>query len=171
VAATDKNLESSRSHSVFTMHLVGRNPARGRTAELVGSLSLCDLAGSERLKTSHAQDERLKETQAINTSLSALSTVFTSLAQKAAHVPFRNSALTHLLSPCLSGDGKTFMIVNLSADHCDAAESLCSLRFAQTVNRTELGRAKKNVREGAAAPPPPPPAGKDASRARVNSMQ
>jgi kinesin family protein C1 len=163
VGHTDKNHESARSHSVFTLHLVGRNTRVGgggaKTGELVGSLSLCDLAGSERLQTSHAQDERLKETQAINTSLSALSTVFTALSQKQAHVPFRNSALTHLLSPCLSGEGKTLMIVNLSADHCDASETLCSLRFAQTVNKTETGRAKKNVREVAPQ-----------QRGRVNSM-
>ena len=151
VAMTDKNAESSRSHSIFTIHLVGRNIEKPG-AELVGSLSLCDLAGSERLKSSKAAGERLKETQAINTSLSALATVFSSIAQKSPHIPFRNSTLTHLLMPCLSGDGKTLMIVNLSSDHDDAQESLCSLRFAQQVNKTELGQAKKNVRGVTAAP-------------------
>lgn len=147
VAATDKNQESSRSHSIFTINLIGRNHEKSNNAELVGSLSLCDLAGSERLKVSGATGDRMKETQAINTSLSALATVFQSLATKAGHIPFRNSLLTDLLSPCLSGEGKTLMIVNLSSDHDDAQETLCSLRFAQQVNKTELGKAKRNIKE------------------------
>jgi hypothetical protein len=40
-------------------------PAESKT-KLVGSLNLCDLAGSERLSRSQATGDRLKETQAIN---------------------------------------------------------------------------------------------------------
>lgn len=42
---------------------------------LVGVLNLVDLAGSERLSQSGATGDRLKETQAINKSLSALGDV------------------------------------------------------------------------------------------------
>merc|ERR1712232_1504042 len=101
--------------------------------------------GSERLSKSGAQGERLKETQAINKSLSALADVFSALQKKSNHIPYRNSKLTQLLRPCFAGEGKTMMIVNLSSDKNDAAESLCSLRFAKHVNQTELGRAKKNI--------------------------
>jgi kinesin family protein C1 len=47
-----------------------------------GSLALVDLAGSERLSRSGATGDRLKETQAINKSLSALADVFAAIANK-----------------------------------------------------------------------------------------
>jgi Kinesin motor domain len=43
-----------------------------RSAVAAGALNLIDLAGSERLSRSLAQGDRLKETQNINKSLSAL---------------------------------------------------------------------------------------------------
>ena len=64
---------------------------------LQGSLHLVDLAGSERLAKSNATGERLKETCNINKSLSCLGGVFTAIAKKQQHVPFRDSKLTFLL--------------------------------------------------------------------------
>ena len=106
---------------------------------------MCDLAGSERLSKSNATGDRLKETRAINKSLSALADVFAALSSKSSHTPFRNSKLTYLLQPCFTSSGKSMMIVNLSANEDDAPETLCSLRFAKTVNQTELGQAKKHI--------------------------
>lgn len=87
VGSTDMNARSSRSHSVFTLHLRARN-AETR-AQLAGKLNLCDLAGSERLSRSNATGDRLKETQAINKSLSALTDVFVAISNKQQHVPYR----------------------------------------------------------------------------------
>jgi kinesin family protein C1 len=130
------------------LQLRGINEESGTTVQ--GALNLCDLAGSERLDGSGAaiDAQRLKETQAINKSLSCLGDVFTSLANGSKHVPFRNSKLTYLLQDCLSRDGKALMFVNLSPTLDSSNESLCSLRFAQRVNQVELGKATKKVQYG-----------------------
>lgn len=54
-------------------------------------IHLVDLAGSERLSSSQSTGDRLKETQNINKSLSALGDVIFAMGNKEAHVPFRNS--------------------------------------------------------------------------------
>eukprot|EP00904_Undaria_pinnatifida_P003873 jgi/Undpi1/13487/HiC_scaffold_8.g03146.m1 len=145
VGRTDMNEQSSRSHSVFTLYLKAVNQMQ--RSSLKGTLHLVDLAGSERLSRSNATGDRLKETVAINKSLSSLTDVFVSISNKSSHIPFRNSKLTYLLQPALSGDGKTLMMVNLSPTDQSYHESLCSLRFASQVNQCELGRPKRNLRD------------------------
>jgi hypothetical protein len=145
VASTSMNASSSRSHSVFTLHVRGEHAGKGIAVS--GALNLVDLAGSERLDRSGAEGDRKKETAAINKSLSCLADVFTALSKKTPHVPFRNSKLTHLLAPCFKGDGKTLMLVNLSPTLASAFESGCSLRFAAQVSQVELGQPKKRVVE------------------------
>ena len=148
VATTKTNTQSSRSHSVFMLQLCGINEESDTIVQ--GALNLCDLAGSERLDSSGAvmDTQRLKETKAINKSLSCLGDVFESLANGYKHVPFRNSKLTYLLEDCLSGDGKALMFVNLSPTLDSRNKSLCSLRFAQRVKQVELGKATKHVQYG-----------------------
>jgi len=143
VEATQMNAHSSRSHAIFMLYISGEHASSSTKIE--GVLNLVDLAGSERVSRSGASGERLKEACAINKSLSSLGDVFAALASKAKHVPYRNSKLTYLLAPCLGGDGKTLMFVNVSPDEDSSEETSCSLRFAEKVNACELGRSSRKV--------------------------
>lgn len=140
VAATKANERSSRSHSVFILKLVGENSATGERCE--GTLNLVDLAGSERLNHSGAEGDRMKETQNINKSLSCLGDVIEALGRGSAHIPYRNSKLTHLLQYSLGGNSKTLMFVMVSPLEAHLKETLTSLRFATKVHNTHIGTAK-----------------------------
>ncbi|EGC35154.1 hypothetical protein DICPUDRAFT_152568 [Dictyostelium purpureum] len=144
VAKTLCNERSSRSHTVFQLKLMGYNEKSGERTQ--GLLNLIDLAGSERVSKSGVTGDRLKETQAINKSLSSLSDVISALANKEQHIPYRNSKLTYLLQNSIGGNSKTLMFVNISPEPKDLQESISSLRFAAKVNSCELGQAKKHTK-------------------------
>lgn len=143
VGKTAINEQSSRSHCVFTLRISGFN--QGIDQQVSGVLNLIDLAGSERLSRTGSVGDRLKETQAINRSLASLGDVILAIANRDQHIPYRNSKLTYLLQPCLGGDAKTLMFVNVSPDTRSANESLCSLRFAAKVNACDIGVPRRNT--------------------------
>lgn len=107
VARTALNIESSRSHTVFTVqvkrklrHPLGRGrggagsddgsgspPATGDDGSariLTAKLTFVDLAGSERTSRTRAEGVGLEEAKSINRSLSALGNVVSALAERSA---------------------------------------------------------------------------------------
>lgn len=102
--------------------------------ELKSTLSLCDLAGLERAATSL---ERRKEGSFINKSLLALSNVINKLSSSALeHIPYRDSKLTRLLQPALSGSSLVLILCTIhmggnqqNSQQC-VAETYKTLRFA-----------------------------------------
>lgn len=83
VAATNMNLESSRSHAVFTALI--RTEVTHKNNKKVTRKSrfhVVDLAGSERVKDTGADGQRLQELCKINQSLSNLGKVIFELAEK-----------------------------------------------------------------------------------------
>jgi kinesin family protein 3/17 len=132
VAETQLNTDSSRSHSVFAIHLI--NHLTGKSSRLY----VVDLAGSERGKRTGATGGRLKESSMINTSLMHLMHCIETLRWNQQHpsavprlVPFRQTKLTRLFQELLVGEGsgRTVMIVNASAAAADYDETLTTLRY------------------------------------------
>jgi hypothetical protein len=95
MASTSLNDSSSRGHTIVSLTVSGELDGMRRR----GALHLVDLAGSERIEKSGVGGDaaRLKESVSVNKSLTFLGSVFSALADKASHVPYRNSKLTHML--------------------------------------------------------------------------
>ncbi|KAK0601864.1 hypothetical protein LWI29_028164 [Acer saccharum] len=143
VGSTNANELSSRSHCLLRVTVKGENLINGQKTR--SHLWLVDLAGSERVGKIEVEGERLKESQFINKSLSALGDVISALATKSGHIPYRNSKLTHMLQSSLGGDCKTLMFVQISPSSADLGETICSLNFASRVRGIESGPARKQA--------------------------
>jgi hypothetical protein len=150
VAETNMNAVSSRSHSVFTLTIVQND----RFVDMLGNtqlgikkrskLHLIDLAGSERIESTGATGQRLKEGAAINQSLSCLGNVINALSTQAKFVPYRDSKLTYLLSDSLGGNSLTLMIACVTPIAGAYEESIGTLRFAERAKKI-INNAQVNV--------------------------
>ncbi|KAK9092153.1 hypothetical protein Syun_027064 [Stephania yunnanensis] len=135
VRKNQMNEKPPKSHFIFTLRISGVNESTEQ--QLQGVLNLVDLASTDPPSNGSGGDQ-LRETQVSDKNLSSLTDVISALAKKEDYIPFKNSKLTHLLQPCLAGDSKTLMFVNISPDLSSVDESLCSLRFAAKVNACEI---------------------------------
>eukprot|EP00164_Ancoracysta_twista_P003184 GFYU01004247.1.p1 GENE.GFYU01004247.1~~GFYU01004247.1.p1 ORF type:complete len:922 (-),score=245.94 GFYU01004247.1:185-2950(-) len=128
VAATNMNVISSRSHSIFTITIVQKLQDQ---STVVSKLNLVDLAGSEKTSKSGTDGKLLSEATKINLSLSALGKCIRCLNENKPHIPYRDSKLTWLLRDSLGGNTKTTLLAACSPHPYNAEETLSTLRFAQ----------------------------------------
>ncbi|EGG08420.1 uncharacterized protein MELLADRAFT_47708, partial [Melampsora larici-populina 98AG31] len=148
VHGTEANAVSSRSHAVLSVD-VRRKP---RTASLsdswsVATLSVIDLAGSERASVTKNKGDRLLEGANINKSLLALGNCINALCDpkgRGGHVPYRNSKLTRLLKHSLGGNCRTLMIVCVAPTSAHYDETHNALQYANRAKEIKT-KATRNV--------------------------
>ncbi|KAG8200752.1 hypothetical protein JTE90_022353 [Oedothorax gibbosus] len=157
-ASTKMNVQSSRSHAIFTLHIKQQRLLQIESPDgalesvedfdtLTSKLHFVDLAGSERLKRTGATGERAREGISINCGLLALGNVISALGdkqRKATHVPYRDSKLTRLLQDSLGGNSQTLMIACVSPSDRDFMETLNTLKYA---NRAKNIRNKISINQ------------------------
>lgn len=150
MSPTEANATSSRSHAVLQINLSQKD----RNADInephtMATLSIIDLAGSERASATKNRGERLTEGANINKSLLALGSCINALCdpRKKNHIPYRNSKLTRLLKFSLGGNCKTVMIVCVSPSSQHFDETQNTLRYANRAKniQTKVTRNVYNV--------------------------
>jgi hypothetical protein len=162
---TEFNANSSRSHAVVqiivestsyppessVLPLSGHGLSKniGSALTRASTLYLCDLAGSERATS---QTERRKEGAYINKSLLTLGTVISrlSLGGAASHIPYRDSKLTRLLQPALSG--RSLVSVLCTVDFSNHTETVSTLRFAARAKNIMISAKRSNENSVASTP-------------------
>lgn len=127
-AATKMNAASSRSHTIFTIHLMKKKP-NGSEYQFA-KMNLVDLAGSENINRSGSTNQRAKEAGSINQSLLTLGRVINSLVDGASFIPYRESKLTRLLQDSLGGRTKTVLVANIAPTLLDVHASMSTLEYA-----------------------------------------
>lgn len=165
---TDFNARSSRSHTVFQMTIESREaghgsrmlprcttpqprratsraePSAADSSVTISRLCLIDLAGSEKATS---QQERRLEGAFINKSLLTLEKVVSALTEdkQRSHIPFRDSKLTQLLQPSLSGTSRVSVICTVNPSVTSVEESRSTLKFATRVKKVAVSAEKNEI--------------------------
>lgn len=144
---TDFNARSSRSHAILQIKL--HTFSSLSQVETNATLSLCDLAGSEKATSSV---ERRKEGSFINKSLLALSTVINKLSFSSKtgslneHIPYRDSKLTRLLQPALSGASLVLILCTIHMGASGLSNRLADSQFvSETYNTLRFAARAKDI--------------------------
>jgi len=165
VASTEFNLMSSRSHTVFRMIIESnliKDPSEKKPVR-VSALTLIDLAGSEKVVSENSL--RRREGAYINKSLLTLGTVISKLSERKkgepiGHLPYRDSKLTRILEPSLSGNSRIAVIGTLTPGSDSIEETISTLKFASRAKKitnkpavnednesTQIVRFKKEIED------------------------
>jgi kinesin family member 18/19 len=150
ISPTEANATSSRSHAVLQINVAQKDRnADVNEPHTMATLSIIDLAGSERASATKNRGDRLLEGANINKSLLALGSCINALCdpRKKNHVPYRNSKLTRLLKFSLGGNCRTVMIVCVSPSSAHFDETQNTLRYANRAKniQTKVTRNVYNV--------------------------
>ncbi|KAJ2756097.1 tubulin-dependent ATPase kip3 [Coemansia pectinata] len=140
MSPTEANAVSSRSHAVLQVH-VRQKPRSGglQTDVTTATLSIIDLAGSERATVARSNNARMREGANINRSLLALANCINALCDQKTkrHIPYRDSKLTRMLKFSLGGNCRTVMITCVSP---------ASTYFEETHNTLKYANRAKNIK-------------------------
>ncbi|KAJ5591774.1 uncharacterized protein N7459_002143 [Penicillium hispanicum] len=164
-SSTQFNSRSSRSHAVVQIVVESRERVPTGNSQdkrsgiapggvRVSTLSLIDLAGSER-----AADDKERRTEGahINKSLLTLGTIISRLSEtkdkqgnpadpQGKHLPYRDSKLTRLLQPALSGNSLVSILCTIqlvSGVNSHSGETLNTLKFAARAKNNIVSHAKR----------------------------
>ena len=140
VRCTKATSRSSRSHTLFRLvvesqeHYVSgihESPEDVDPAVLVATLNLVDLAGYKTVRHTGATGIRQKTGGKINQSLLTLNRVIQTLSQGGgAHVNYRDSKLTRILQPSLSGNAGMAVICCAATGQGCLQDTRSTLEFA-----------------------------------------
>jgi len=144
---THANATSSRSHAILQIN-VTQSPRLAEVTEerTMATLSIIDLAGSERASATKNMGKRMVEGANINKSLLALGNCINALceARGRAHIPYRNSKLTRLLKFSLGGNCRTVMIVCVAPTSRHLEDTGNTLAYANRAKEIKT-KVSKNV--------------------------
>ena len=143
------NERSSRSHSMFIVHVDQKDLKKGNSRH--AKLYFVDLAGSEKVGKTGVKGQQLEQAKNINKSLSSLGNVINALtSDKKEHIPYRDSKLTRILQESLGGNSRTTLIINCSMCSYNDKETLGTLRFGQrakSIKNKAIVNQEKSAKE------------------------
>ncbi|KAG7390948.1 hypothetical protein PHYBOEH_006818 [Phytophthora boehmeriae] len=161
VGVTRMNERSSRSHTIFRVAIESKTrleaPVMTEDGEQcsmervrVGCLNFVDLAGSESARAVSSGGKRLTtESGNINRSLLALSRVVAALGSSNSsqkdHINFRDSKLTRILQPSLSGAARVLFVCCASPAPSYVEDTRSTLKFASRAKRIKVNASVNEV--------------------------